>query len=107
MGDSLRVLKEFPDAVREEMGYAIYLAQDGGKHPHAKPLHGFGSGVLEVVTDHRGDTFRAVYTVRFAERLFILHVFQKKSKTGISTPKSEIDLIRQRLKNAQLLMEKE
>lgn len=77
------------------------MAQCGGKHPTAKPLRGFGTGVLEVVTDHRGDTFRAVYTVRFAQKLFVLHVFQKKSKTGINTPKRHLDLVRQRLKNVQ------
>lgn len=66
----------------------------------AKPLKGLGSGVLEVVSDHRGDTFRSVYTVRLAERVFVLHAFQKKSKSGIATPKSEIELIKQRLKQA-------
>lgn len=85
------------------MGYAIYLAQVGDKHPNAKPLKEFGSGVLEVVSDHRGDTFRAVYTVRLARRIYVLHVFQKKSKKGIATPKSELDLIRQRLKRAMEL----
>lgn len=66
----------------------------------AKPLKGLGSGVLEVVSDHRGDTFRAVYTVRLAERVFVLHAFQKKAKRGIATPQTDIDLIRQRLKRA-------
>lgn len=100
LGDSLRELKAFPAAVQDEMGYAIYLAQCGQKHVSAKPLKGLGSGVLEVVSDHRGDTFRSVYTVRFAHRVFVLHAFQKKSKSGIAAPKADIDLIRQRLKQA-------
>ena len=82
------------------MGYAIYLAQCGQKHVSAKPLKGLGSGVLEVVSDHRGKTFRSVYTVRLAERVFVLHAFQKKSKGGIATPKADVELIKQRLKQA-------
>lgn len=85
LGDSLRELRSFPGAVQDEMGYAIYLAQCGQKHVSAKPLTGLGSGVLEIVSDHRGDTFRSVSTVRFADRVFVLHAFQKKSKGGIST----------------------
>jgi phage-related protein len=100
LGDSLRELKDFLAAVRDEMGYAIYLAQCGQKHVSAKPLTGLGSGVMEVVSDHRGDTFRSVYTVRFSDRVFVLHAFQKKSKSGIATPKPDIDLIKQRLKRA-------
>jgi phage-related protein len=86
--------------VQDEMGYAIYLAQRGDKHVSAKPLKGLGQGVLEVVSDHRGDTFRSVYTVRFADRVFVLHAFQKKSKSGIATPKADVELIKQRLKQA-------
>jgi phage-related protein len=100
LGDSLRELKTFPGAVQDEMGYAIYLAQRGEKHVSAEPPKGLGSGVLEVVSDHRGDTFRSVYTVRFTDRVFVLHAFQKKSKSGIGTPKADIELIRQRLKQA-------
>ena len=100
LGDSLRELKAFPAAVQDEMGFAIYLAQRGDKHVSAKPLKGLGSGVMEVVSDHRGDTFRSVYTVRFADRVFVLHVFQKKSKSGIATSKADIELIKQRLKQA-------
>lgn len=82
-------------------GYALHLAQAGGKHLQAKPLRGFGSaGVLEVVEDWRGNAYRAVYTVRFEERVFVLHIFQKKSKTGIETPKPDRDLIRNRLQVA-------
>jgi len=100
LGDSRRQLRTFPAAVQDEMGYAIYLAQCGQKHVSAKSLKGLGSGVLEVVSDHRGDTFRSVYTVRLADCVFVLHAFQKKSKSGIATPKADIDLIKQRLKQA-------
>ena len=100
LGDSLRQLRTFPAGVQDEMRYAIYLAQCGQKHVTAKPLKGLGTGVLEVVSDHRGDTFRSVYTVRFADRVFVLHAFQKKSKSGVTTPKADIDLIKQRLKQA-------
>src|SRR3990172_5989526 len=100
LGDSLRALKSFPAGVQDEVGYALYLAQRGGKHVSAKPLKRLGPGVLEVVSDHRGDTFRAVYTVRLANRVFVLHAFQKKSKHGIATPQSENELIKRRLKQA-------
>jgi phage-related protein len=100
LGDSLRELRAFPSAVQDEMGYALYLAQRGEKHVSAKPLKGLGSGVLEVVSDHRGDTFRSVYTVRLADRVFVLHVFQKKSKRGAATPTQDVELIKQRLKRA-------
>jgi phage-related protein len=95
-------LRTFPQEVRQVMGYALYLAQLGDKHLDAKPLKGFaGAGVLEIVADHDGDAFRAVYTVRFADAVYALHAFQKKSKRGIATPKREIERIRQRLRQAQ------
>ena len=101
IGSSKKDLKALPDEVMDVFGYALFLAQTGGKHDQAKPLRGFGSaGVLEVVEDFRGNAYRAVYTVRFEERVFVLHVFQKKSKTGIATPKLDMDLIRERLKVA-------
>lgn len=106
LGDSLRELKTFPAAVQDEMGYAIYLAQCGQKHVSAKPLKGLGSGVLEVVSDHRGNTFRSVYTVRISDRVFVLHAFQKKSKRGVATPKADLHLITQRLKQAVALSKK-
>ena len=82
-------------------GYALYLAQTGGKHPAAKPLKGFGSaGVLEVVEEHQSGTYRAVYTVRFKDAVYVLHVFQKKSKTGIETPQRDLDLVKARLQTA-------
>jgi phage-related protein len=84
------------------MGFALRQAQEGQKHVNAKPLKGFGgAGVLEVVEDHAGNTYRAVYTVRFAGVVYVLHVFQKKSKKGSKTPKPEVDLIKQRLKAAK------
>jgi phage-related protein len=101
IGSSKKDLKALPDEVMDVFGYALHLAQSGGKHSQAKPLQGFGSaGVLEVVENWRGDAYRAVYTVRFEERVFVLHVFQKKSKTGIETPKQGRDLIRARLQVA-------
>lgn len=82
-------------------GYALHLAQTGEKAPQVKPLRGFGgAGVLEIVESHEGDTYRAVYTVKFADVVYVLHAFQKKSKRGRVTPKHEIDLIQQRLRTA-------
>jgi phage-related protein len=102
VGSSLEDLKEFPEEVRQDIGYALYLAQCGEKHPLAKPLKGFkGAGVLEVVENFDGDTYRAVYTVKLAAVLYVLHTFQKKSKQGIATPKQDIELIGIRLKRAQ------
>jgi len=84
------------------MGYALYVAQQGGRHRDAKPLKGFGgAGVVEVVKDFDGDTFRAVYTVRLAGAVYVLHAFQKKSRKGRSTPKLEMDLIEKRLREAE------
>ena len=91
-----------PDRVQQTFGFALYQAQIGLHHPRAKPLKGFGSaGVLEVVEDWRGNAYRAVYTVRFADAVYVLHCFQKKSKHGIKTPKAETDLIRERLKEVE------
>jgi phage-related protein len=91
----------FPTEVQDEMGYALGLAQLGAKHPKAKPWKGEGPGIFEIVEDHRGDAFRAVYTVRFEEVVYVLHAFQKKSKTGIKTPQEDVNLIAERLKRAQ------
>ena len=102
IGSAKRDLRAFPDEVKDAVGFALYVAQQGGKHPDAKPLRGFGSaGVLEIVEDHKGDTYRAVYTVRLAGRVYVLHAFQKKSKSGIETPRAEINLIKSRLKRAE------
>jgi phage-related protein len=104
VGSSRKDLKAFPSAVRRAFGLSLFAAQLGECPPDAKPLKGFGgAGVLEIIEDHKGDTYRAVYTVRFAARVYVLHVFQKKSKHGISTPEHEIDLIRERLKWAERL----
>ncbi len=102
VGSTKRDLASFPEDVKDAFGYALYIAQQGGKHPDAKPLRGFaGAGILEIVENHAGDTYRAVYTVRLAGRIYALHAFQKKSKAGIATPKSEMDLLRSRLKAAE------
>lgn len=94
-----------PEEVIDTFGYALYLAQTGTKHEQAKPLHGFGSaGILEIVEDWRGNAYRAVYTVRFAAAVFVLHVFQKKAKSGIATPKQDMELIRERLKVAEQIV---
>lgn len=102
IGSSLKDLRDFPEDVRQVMGFALFLAQTGGKHPAAKPLKGFhGAGVLEVVDDFDGDTFRTVFTVRFTEAVYVLHAFKKKSKKAIQTPKRVIDLVRQRYEAAR------
>ena len=91
-----------PDEIQQIFDFALYHAQIGLVHPDAKPLKGFGSaGILEIVENWRGNAYRAVYTVRFAQAVYVLHCFQKKSKQGIETPKAELDLIRIRLKEAE------
>lgn len=102
IGSSRGELKGFPEEVRNRIGGALWEAQLGRKASFAKPLKSFGgAGILEVVDDFDGDTYRAVYTVRFAGVVYVLHAFQKKSKRGIATPKHEIDLIEQRLRRAK------
>jgi phage-related protein len=102
IGSSRDDLREFPREVRRVMGQAIDDAQHGGEHPAVKALKGFGGrGVLEVVDDFDGDTYRAVFTIKFAGVVYVLHAFQKKSKKGIATPQREIDLITARLKRAE------
>lgn len=102
VGSSRKDLREFPAPVQDHMGYALYVAQLGGKHRDAKALAGFGgAGVLEVVSDYRGDTFRAVYTLRYAGTVYVLHAFQKKSKTGRETPRRDMELIQERLRQAE------
>jgi len=101
LGDSRTRLRKFPENVKDDIGTALFWAQKGAKHPDAKPLSGFGgAGVLEVVEDHQGDTYRAVYTVKFAARIYVLHCFQKKSRRGRQTAHHDIDLIRERFKQA-------
>jgi phage-related protein len=94
-------LLAFPDPVIDNIGYALGVAQLGGKHPHAKPWKGEGGGVFEVVEDFSGDTYRAVYTVRFADVIYVLHAFQKKSTKGISTAATDVAMIKTRLRLAQ------
>ena len=102
IGSSHKDLLALPADVRRFFGFALSLAQAGDKHDAAKVLRGFGgAGVLEVVEDDAGGTYRAVYTVKFAEAVFVLHCFQKKSKRGIATPNEDIDIIHARLKIAQ------
>jgi phage-related protein len=104
VGSSRRDLKAFPKRVRSDIGQALYTAQMGETDPAAKPLKGFaGAGVMEIVDRHGTNTYRTVYTVQFAEVIYVLHAFQKKSKRGIATPQKDIDLIRRRLTEAQRL----
>lgn len=100
VGDSREVLRELPGEVRREIGFALERVQQGRMPQKAKPLKGIAPGVLEIVSDFKGSTFRAVYTVRFVKAVYVLHVFQKKSKRGIATPRNEIDLVRRRLAQA-------
>ena len=102
VGSSRKDLRAFPEPVQDRMGYALYVAQRGGKHRDTKTLTGFGgAGVVGVVEDFRGDTFRAVYTLQFSGAVYVLHAFQKKSKSGRETPRRDIELIRQRLREAE------
>jgi phage-related protein len=102
VGSSRRDLRRFPREARRSVGRALYAAQEGETDPSAKPLKGFGgAGVLEIIANHRGDTWRAVYTVRYSEAIYVLHAFQKKSKRGVATPKRDLDLIQQRLAEAE------
>jgi phage-related protein len=97
MGDSREVLRELSDQVKSEIGFALERVQQGKMPVNAKPLKGIAPGVLEIMSDFKGGTFRAVYTVRFPRAIYVLHVFQKKSNRGIATPKREIDLVKRRL----------
>jgi len=101
VGDSREQVQQFPKGARRTVGQALRFAQRGDKHPKAKPMTGIGPGVLEIVARHGTDTYRAVYAVSVGERIYVLHCFQKKSTKGIKTPKKEIDLIKQRLRQAK------
>jgi phage-related protein len=104
VGSSKGDLSDFPEDVKRCIGLALRTAQKGGKHPEAKPLKGFkGAGVLEIIADFDGNTFRAIYTVRFRGVIYVLHAFQKKSRKGIKTPLNEIEKIKSRLKDAEVL----
>lgn len=101
VGSSKKDFLALPGPVKDDMGNALGLAQFGGKHPSAKPWKGQGPGVFELVEDHDGDTYRAVYAVRFREIVYVLHAFKKKSPKGIRTAQADIDLIERRLRMAQ------
>ncbi len=102
VGSSRKDIQEFPEEVRQDIGYALYEAQQGKKPESTKPLKGFGgAGVLEIIESFEGDAYRAVYTVRFERAVYVLHCFQKKSKKGIKTPLQDIELIERRLRAAE------
>lgn len=101
VGSAKADLLEFPADVIDDIGYALGVAQLGGKHPDAKPWKGEGAGVLEIVEKYDGNAYRAVYTVRYAGAIYVLHAFQKKSPAGIKTDKRDVDLVTDRLKKAQ------
>jgi len=101
LGDSRKRISKFPIEVKRTIGHALYFAQAGDHHPHTKIMKGLGSGVYEIFEDHRKGTFHAIYTIKFSEKIYVLHAFQKKSKAGIKTPKEEIDVIEKRLKLAK------
>jgi phage-related protein len=102
VGSSLRDVQTFPEPVRRDIGHALYAAQKGEIDPSAKPLKGFGgTSVMEIVAPFDGNTWRTIYTVRFRDSVYVLHAFQKKSKSGIATPIAEIELIRKRLSTAE------
>ena len=102
VGSSREDLRAFPELVQKGVGFALWFAQIGDKHPHAKPLRGFGgAGVVEIIEDADGNTYRAVYTVKFADLVYVLHCFQKKSKRGATSARPDLDLIKSRLRVAE------
>ena len=106
IGSAREDLKQFPEDVKQDIGYALYEAQRGGKSTAAKPLKGFaGAGVLEIIENYSGDTYRAVYTVKFKDVVYVLHCFQKKSKKGMATPNQDIELIKRRLKDGRGILQ--
>ena len=105
VGDSKQRLQTFPEPVRKDIGHALYRVQIGETPPSAKPMRGIESGVFEIVDNYSTDTYRAVYTLKIGQSMYVLHCFQKKSKRGIRTPKKEIDLIKRRLRRAKEIEE--
>ena len=101
VGSSSKDLKGFPKQVRAAFGFGLHLAQTGQHPPNAKPLKGFGSGVVELLENFDGDTYRAAYVVRFEQAVYVLHVFKKKSKRGSATPQPDVELIKRRLRDAE------
>lgn len=102
MGSSLDDFRKLPADVQDVFGFALYHAQRGERHRDTKIMKGFGPGVLEIIDDDAAGTYRAVYTIRFSRAVYVLHVFQKKAKKGIKTPKRDVDLIEKRLAAAKL-----
>lgn len=107
VGASKKEYLRFPDAVQDDIGFALYIAQIGGKAASAKPWKGLGPGVFEIVEDHDNETFRTLYTARLEGVVYVLHAFQKKSTKGITTPKHEVNLIADRYRQAQQIHERE
>ncbi len=101
VASSKRDFREFPAQVQDDLGFQLYLAQTGQHPSSAKPLKGLGSGTVELVDDFDGDAYRAVYTVRFGDVVYVLHAFKKKSKRGVKTPQPDIDLVKRRLRDAE------
>lgn len=101
IASSRKDYRNFPPEVQEQFGFELFLVQTGQHPPSAKPLKGMGSGVVELIEDFDGDAYRAVYTVRFTTAVYVLHVFKKKSKSGIKTTKSDMELIKRRLRDAE------
>ncbi len=101
IGSSFGDYRKFPEKVQDVLGYELFLAQTGQHPPSAKPLKGFAPGTVELIEDHDGDTNRAVYTMRFESALYVLHAFKKKTKRGVATPQSDVELIRRRLRDAE------
>ena len=95
----MKDFKSFPISVQKDIGVALFVVQLGGRPPSAKPWKGLGSGVFEIVDDHMGDTYRAVYVLQLSDGIHVLHAFQKKSKSGVATPREDVELVRTRLKN--------
>ena len=103
VGDSLKALKKFPEEVQDSIGYSLHKVQDGVVPRNAKSLKGFKPAVMEIVSDYDTNTYRAVYTVKLGDAVYVLHCFRKKSKKGIKTPKQALDLVKQRLREAELI----
>lgn len=101
VGSSRKDLKELPGEVKDEIGFALHLVQEGKTPFNAKPFKGLGPGVMEIVCDYDTNTYRAVYAIKIGDEIYVLHTFQKKSKSGIKTPQKEVDLIEQRLRMAK------
>jgi len=102
ISSTLEQLKKFPSAVKNEIGFALHRAQEGKKHHNAKPLKGF-NGVFEITSSYRTNTYRAVYAIKLGDNLYVLHIFKKKSKSGIKTPKRDIEMIKKRFQEAQYI----